>query len=63
MTAGLDDPATRTQVWTCLFIVTLECTTPTKRVPLKTVNEKKFLSTKPLTFILTKNQSDYSEAL
>ena len=49
--------------WTCLFIVTLECTSPAKIFPTKTVNEQKFLSTQSLTFILTKNQSDYSMVL
>ena len=48
---------------TCLFNATLECTSPAKRFPPKTVNEKKFLSTKSLTFILTKNQSDYRMVL
>ena len=41
--------------WTCLSIVTLECTSPAKRFPPKTVDEEKFLSTQPLNFILTKN--------
>ena len=49
--------------WTCLSIVTLECTSPTKRFPPKTVNEKTSLSTQSLTFILTKNQSDDSMVL
>ena len=49
--------------WTCLSIVTLERTSPAKRFPPKTVNENKFLSTQSLTFILTKNQSDYSMIL
>ena len=34
-----------------------------KRLPPKTVNEKKFLSTQSLTFVLTKNLSDYSMIL
>ena len=50
-------------VWICLSIVTLECTSPAKRFPPKTINEKKFLSTQSLTFILTENQSDYSMVL
>ena len=33
---------------TCLSNATLECTSPAKRFPLKTVNEKKFLSTKQI---------------
>ena len=41
--------------WTCLSIVTLECTSPAKRFPPKTVNEKKFPSTQSLTFILTEH--------
>ena len=45
--------------WTCLSIVTLECTSPAKRFPPKTVNEKKFHPTQSLTFILAKKQSDY----
>ena len=49
--------------WTCLSIVTLECTSPAKRFPPKTVNEKKFLSTQLLTFTLTENQSGYSMVL
>ena len=49
--------------WTCLLIFTLECTSPAKRLPPKTANEKKFLSNKSLTFVLTKNQSDYSMVL
>ena len=49
--------------WTCLSIVKLECTSPAKRFPPKTVNEKKFLSTQSLTFILTENQSGYSMVL
>ena len=49
--------------WTCLSIVTLACTSPTKWIPWKTANEKKFLSTQSLTFVLTKNQSDYSMVL
>ena len=49
--------------WTCLSIITLECTSPAKRFPPKTVNEKGFLSTQSLTFVLTKNQSDYSMVL
>ena len=36
---------------------------PAKRFPPKTVNEKKFLSIQSQTFILTKNQSDYSMVL
>ena len=47
------------QALTCLSIVTLECTSPAK----KAVNEKKFLFTQPLTFILTINQLDYSMVL
>ena len=46
--------------WTCLSIVKLECISFAKRLPLKTVNENKFFSSESLTFILTKNQSDYS---
>ena len=42
--------------WTCLSIVTYECKSPAKRFPPKTVNEKKFLSTQSLPFVLTKNQ-------
>ena len=34
--------------WTCLTIVTLECMSPAKRFPLKTVNEKKLLSTQQI---------------
>ena len=34
--------------WTCLSSATLECTSPAKRFPLKTVNEKKFLSTQQI---------------
>ena len=49
--------------WAYLSIVMLECTLPAKRFPPKTVNEKKFLSTQSLIFILTKNQSDYSMVL
>ena len=49
--------------WTCLSIVTLECTSSAKRFLPKTVNEKKFLSTQSLTFILTKIQSDYNMGL
>ena len=33
------------QAWTCLSIVTLECTSPANRFLPKAVNEKKFLST------------------
>ena len=44
------------QAWTCPFIVTLECTSPAKRLLSKTANEKKFLSTKSLTFTLPENQ-------
>ena len=39
--------------WTCLSIVTLECTSPAKRFPPKTVNEKKFISNQSLIFILS----------
>ena len=46
--------------WTCISVVTLECTSPAKRFPPKTVNEKKFLSTQSLIFILSQNQSDFS---
>ena len=49
--------------WTCLSIVTLECTSPAKRFSPKTANEKKFLSTQSLTFILIQNQSDDSMVL
>ena len=42
--------------WTCLSIVMLESTSCAKRFPPKTLNEKKFLSTQSLTFILTENQ-------
>ena len=49
--------------WTYLSIVTLKCTSSAKRFPPKIVNEKKFLSIESLTFILTKNQSDYSMIL
>ena len=68
MTVGPADPA-RIQLQassekadassTCFSIVTLECTSPAKRFPPKTVNEQKFLSPQSLTFILTKNQSSY----
>ena len=34
--------------WTCLSIATLECTSPAKRFPSKTVDEKKFLSTQQI---------------
>ena len=42
--------------WTCLSIVMLECSSSAKRFLSKTVNEKKFLSSQSLTFILTDNQ-------
>ena len=42
--------------WKCLSNATLECISPTKRFSLKTVNEKKFLATQSLIFILPKNQ-------
>ena len=45
---------------TCLSTVTPECTSHAKRFSPKTANEKKFLYTKSLTFILTKNQSGNS---
>ena len=51
------------QASTCLSNATLECTSPAKRLPPKTVNEKKFLSIQSLTFILSKNQSDHSMVL
>ena len=61
MTVGPADPA-RIQLQassekadassTCFSIVTLECTSPAKRFPPKTVNEQKFLSPQSLTFIL-----------
>ena len=45
------------QAWTCLSSTTHECTSPAKRFPLKTVNEKNyFLYTQSMTFILTENQ-------
>ena len=44
------------QAWSCLSIVPLECTSPTKRFPPKTANEKKLLPTQSLTCILTDNQ-------
>ena len=43
------------QAWTCLSIVTLDCTSSAYRFLPKTFNEKKFLSTPSPTFILTKN--------
>ena len=48
---------------TCLSIVTLECTSASKRFPPKTVNEKKFRFNQSLTFILTENQSGYGMVL
>ena len=42
--------------WSCLSNAMLECISPTNRFPPKTVNEKKFLSTESLTFILTEKQ-------
>ena len=49
--------------WTCIPIITLECTSPAKRILPKNFNEKKFFSTQSLNFILAKNQSDYSMVL
>ena len=46
------------QAWACPSIVTLECTSPAKRFPPKIVNEKKFLSTQSLTFVLTKPRTN-----
>ena len=34
--------------WTCLSIVALECTSPVKRFPPKTANEKNFFSTQQI---------------
>ena len=48
------------QAWTCPSIVMLNYTSPAKRFLPKIVNEKKYLPTQLLTFILTKKQSDYS---
>ena len=45
-----------------LLIVTLECTSPAKGFPPKNFNEKKFLPTQSLIFILNENQSDDSMA-
>ena len=42
--------------------ITLDCTSPVKRFPSKTLSEKKFFSTQSLTVILTKNESDYHMA-
>ena len=41
--------------WTWRSNATLECTSPAKRFTPKTVNEKKFLSTQSLAFILIIN--------
>ena len=46
--------------WTCPSVTTFECTSPAEIFATKTVNEKKFLSTQSLTFILTENQSNYN---
>ena len=43
--------------------LSIQCTSPAKRSPPKTVNEKKFLSTQSLTFISAWKQSDYSMVL
>ena len=51
------------QAWTCPYIVMLNYTSPAKRFLPKIVNEKKYLPTQLLTFILTKKQSDYSMVL
>ena len=42
--------------WKCLSNSTLECESPAKSFPPKTVNEKRFLSTQSLTFILSESQ-------
>ena len=39
----------------------LECTSPAKRFPPKTVNEKEFLSTQSLTFVLTRTNEHYNK--